>query len=117
MGTTPRYPTYSEIRERRLAARRAIARRVLEDMEALVRGEGGRLVVFGSLAEGGFGDGSDVDVAVFGVPGGRDEAVAARIDEALAAAGFAADVVTERYLTPSLRQRILDHGRAPGALG
>ena len=42
---------------------------------------------------------------------------AAEVDTALRLAGFSADVIPERFLPPSLRKRILDHGREPSALG
>ncbi len=111
-----RYPSYDEIRRRRLAERRAAALQALGQADALVRRSGGRLVVFGSLVEGGFTERSDLDVALFGVPPERDDAVATEVDTVLTLAGFGADVVPERFLPPTLRQRVLAHGREPGAL-
>jgi predicted nucleotidyltransferase len=78
---------------------------------------GGRLIVFGSLVEGGLHERSDIDVALFGVPAGVDSDVAAEIDTLLTLAGFTADVIAERFLGSSLRGRIMHHGREPGALG
>lgn len=112
-----RYPTYEEIRARRIAERRAAALDALRRADAVARAAGGRLVVFGSLAEGGFDERSDLDVALFGIPAGPDGDVAAEVDTLLTLAGFEADVIPERFLSPSLRERVVSNGRDPGALG
>lgn len=112
-----RYPSYEEIRARRTAERRAVALDALKRADALARAAGGRLVVFGSLAEGGFDDRSDLDVVLIGLPAGPDGDVAAEVDTLLTLAGFEADVIPERFLSPSLRDRVMSHGRDPGALG
>jgi predicted nucleotidyltransferase len=111
------YPTYSEIRARRIAARREAALRALRRADDLVRAAGGRIVVFGSLAEGGFHEHSDLDLVLFGVPSDRDLDLAAAIDTRLSLAGFEVDVIPERLLQPSLRDRVMRHGREPGDLG
>ena len=113
----PAYPTYEEIRARRIAERRALALDALTRADELVRAAGGRLVVFGSLVEGGFDERSDVDVALFGLPAGRDSDVAVDVDVILASAGFEADVIPERFLSPSLRERVVSNGLDPSALG
>lgn len=118
MTTAPSsYPTYPELRARRLAARRATAIDALKTADALARGSGGRLVVFGSLAEGGFHERSDLDVAVCGLEAPMDGRVAVEVELALADAGFAADVIPERFLPPGLAARVRAHGCEPGALG
>ena len=110
------YPSYADLRARRLAERRAAAVRVLVEAEARVREAGGRLVVFGSLAEGGFDERSDLDVALLGLEQGRDSEVAAEVDTQLSLAGFEADVIAERFLSPSLRARVIEKGREPSNL-
>jgi predicted nucleotidyltransferase len=112
-----RYPTYEDIRARRIATRRAAALDALRRADAVAHQAGGRLVVFGSLAEGGFDERSDLDVAVFGLPPDRDGDVAAEVDTMLTLAGFEADVIPERFLSPSLRERVLSNGCDPGTLG
>ncbi len=114
---TTAWPSYAELRARRIAARRAAARDALVRMDERVRVLGGRLVVFGSLAEGGFDERSDADVAVMGLPPGDDERFATEVELALGDAGVEADVHAERFLSPSLRERIERNGREPGALG
>ncbi len=109
-----RYPTYQEIRARRIAERRAAALDALRRADAAVRAAGGRLLVFGSLAEGRFDEHSDLDVALFGLPAGRDSDVAAEVDTILTLAGFEADVIPERFLSPSLHQRVVSNGCDPG---
>ena len=59
---------------------------------------------------------SDLDVALFDLPAGRDGDVAAEVDTILTLAGFQADVIPDRFLSPSLRERVVSHGRDPGAL-
>ncbi|UEM24914.1 hypothetical protein JL100_034830 (plasmid) [Skermanella mucosa] len=44
-------------------------------------------------------------------------AAALDVELALADAGFTGDVIPERFLSPSLRNRIAERGRDPGALG
>lgn len=114
---TGSYPPYAAIRARRLAARRVEAIGALRAAERLARQAGGRLLVFGSLVEGGFHERSDLDVAILGLGPPEDSQVAAAVDTALATAGFSVDVIPERLLPPSLRERILAHGREPGTLG
>ncbi|MBF0333202.1 MAG: nucleotidyltransferase domain-containing protein [Alphaproteobacteria bacterium] len=111
------YPTYDELVSDRRRALRAVALRAVRHADAKVRAAGGRLVVFGSLAEGGFDDRSDIDLAILGVAAGADERLAVEIDTDLGRAGFPCDVIPERFLTPSLRERIERHGREPSTLG
>jgi hypothetical protein len=39
------------------------------------------------------------------------------VEMALGDAGFVADIIPERFLSPSLRDRIKERGLEPGALG
>lgn len=112
-----RYPTYDELVAGRRAARRETALQAVRRAGEKVRAAGGRLVVFGSLAEGGFDESSDIDLAILGLPPGPDERLAVELDIDLGRAGFSCDVIPERFLTPSLRERIEHHGREPSALG
>ena len=73
--------------------------------------------MFGSLVDGGFGERSDLDVAILGVPSGRDSELAAEIDTLLTTAGFVTDVLPERFMAPSLRARVLSDGREHSSLG
>jgi predicted nucleotidyltransferase len=113
----PRYPTFDELRARRLAERRNAAVQAVRAAEKVAAKAGGRLVVFGSLAEGRFHERSDIDVALMAVPANRDSDVALNVELALADAGFIADVIPERFLSPSLRNRIMERGREPSTLG
>jgi predicted nucleotidyltransferase len=100
-----------------LAERRDAAVRAVRSAEELALKAGGRLVVFGSLAEGGFDERSDIDVALMSVPAGLDTDVALDVEMALGDAGFVADIIPERFLSSSLRDRIKERGREPRALG
>lgn len=111
------HPTFATLRAGRLASRRAAAIEAVKAADALARHAGGRLVVFGSLVEGRFHERSDLDVAVCGLKAPADSRVAVEVELALADAGFTADVVPERFLSPSLAARVRTHGREPGALG
>ncbi len=111
------YPSYAITRARRLETRRAEAVAALREAARLAEAAGGRLVVFGSVAEGGFHERSDIDVAVCGLGPPADSELAAAVDTALAAAGFEADVLPERVMSPSLGRRVVMNGREPGALG
>ena len=115
-GVTMTYPSFAELRERRIASRRAAALVALSDAEVLVASAGGRLVVFGSLAEGGFHERSDIDLAIFGLGAPQDEAMACEVDTMLTSAGFEVDVITERFMSPSRRSRVEAHGREPSTL-
>ena len=88
-----RYPSHDQIVAGRIAAPRAQAVQALRQADARVRAAGGRLVVFGSLAEGGFDERSDIDVAILGVPAGPDRTLAVEVDTDLSLAGFACDVI------------------------
>jgi len=111
------YPTYDELRSRRLAERRDDAVRAVRAAEKLALEAGGRLIVFGSLAEGGFDERSDIDIALMSIPAGQDTDVALDVELALADAGFVAEIIPERFLSPSLCNRIKERGREPSALG
>lgn len=113
----PDYPTYDEIVASRIGARRAEGLRALQLADDKVRGVGGRLVVFGSLVEGGFDERSDIDAALLGLFAGDDERLAVESDTDLVRAGFASDIVPGRFLTPWLRDRIERPSRETSALG
>jgi len=110
------YPTYAEIKARRVASRREAALRALRRADDLVRAAGGRIVVFGSLAEGGFHERSDVDLALLDLPPELDTKLEAKVFNIFEDEGFEADVIAERFLSPRLRQRVQDRGRPPAAL-
>src|SRR5437879_1269136 len=112
-----RYKTYNEIRNARIADRRTRALAALDHAQEIASAVGYRLVVFGSPVEGGFHEASDIDVALFGDPAAGTMDAVAEVDTAPRLAGFSADVMPERSLPPSLRKRILDHGRDRSALG
>jgi predicted nucleotidyltransferase len=105
------------IRRARTDARRREAVAALRNAESIARSAGGHLLVFGSLVEGEFHENSDIDVALVGIAPGPDLEAASRVETSLRLAGFSADVVPERFLTPSLRERIARVGKEPGALG
>jgi predicted nucleotidyltransferase len=88
----------------------------LREVDEMVRGAGGRLVVFGSLAEGGFREDSDIDMAILGLPPERDMAVAGNVELTFVRAGLEADVITERFLTATLRERVAVSGKEFRAL-
>lgn len=111
------YPRYDEIKRTRVARRREAALAVLRRVGEMAREAGGRVVAFGSIVEGGFDESSDLDLAIFGLPPGPDAALAVRIDTEVRAAGFAVDVVPERFLPPRLKKRILRNGEKQRALG
>jgi predicted nucleotidyltransferase len=113
----PPYPSFDELRSRRLAERRNAAVQAVRAAENIAAEAGGRLVVFGSLAEGGFHERSDINVALMAIPADRDSDVALDVELALADAGFIAEVTPERFLSPSLRNRIVERGREPSTLG
>src|SRR5450432_4415472 len=97
------YPTYEELRASRLSVRRADACRLMVAIEERAAQLDARIVVFGSLVEGGFDERSDIDVAIFGLPPGRDQEVAIEIEILISAAGYVADVIPERFLPASLK--------------
>ena len=102
----------SRRKERRAAAVRAV-RRVARKVEAA----GGRVVVFGSLVEGGFDERSDIDLALMGLPNGVDEEFSTQIFLDMEDMGFACDAIPERFLSPSLLERVRSHGRESRSLG
>jgi predicted nucleotidyltransferase len=113
---SPRYPTFDELRSRRLAERREAAVQAVRNAEKIALEAGGKLVVFGSLAEGGFHERSDIDIALMSIPADQDADVAVDVELALADAGFVSIITPERFLSPSLRDRIKERGREPCAL-
>lgn len=110
------YPTYAEIKARQLAERRAAAMRALRRADEVVRAAGGRMVVFGSLAEDRFHQRSDIDVALFGLPAPVDSELETQVFLICEEEGFDADVIAERFLSPPLRQRVLSRGKELSAL-
>lgn len=110
------YPTYAEIKARQLAERREAAMRALGRADEVVRAAGGRMIVFGSLAENRFHQGSDIDLALFGLPAPLDAQVETRVFLICEEEGFEADVIAERFLSPSLRQRVISRGKELSSL-
>lgn len=118
MATAAReYPTYQELRARRLAEMRARGLDALRRAETEVAAHGGWLRVFGSFAEGGLHDESDIDVVICGVPVDRERDMVTLVEDILDEADFASDIFIERRLSDSLRQRVLQRGRAVADLG
>jgi len=113
---TRQFPRYDELPRTRLAERRSQAIDALRAIDQFVLSAGGRLVVFGSLVEGGFSERSDIDLALFGIPAGRDTDVAIEIGLRLADAGFSANIIPERFLSTSSRQRMNKRGQAVRSL-
>jgi len=101
---------------RRIARVRAEAIRALRAAERSAQEWGGRLVVFGSLVEGGFDERSDIDVALFDLPRDREADIEAEVDTLLSLEGFEVDVVRARSAGSSLKNRILIHGCDAGDL-
>lgn len=110
---SPRYPTIDELRARRLAERREAAVQAVRSAEKIALQAGGKLVVFGSLAEGRFHECSDIDIALMSIPADRDADIAVNVELALADAGFVSIITAERFLSPSLHDRIKERGREP----
>ena len=109
-------PPLSEIIANRIAARRLAAVNVLHEAQTLVEAEGGQLVVFGSLVEGGFDEHSDLDVALLGLNPDRAVDLASQVGVIIGMRGFAADIIPEQFLSDSLRQRIDCHGKQARSL-
>ena len=102
--------------EREHAAQEEEIRRLLDCVNPVARALRerfgvGRIILFGSLAWGGFHAGSDVDFAVEGLP-------AERIDEAAADSSAIARRTVEIFriedLPEAFRQRVLSEGTAVG---
>jgi predicted nucleotidyltransferase len=115
MPDATRLPTYAEIQARHLAAHRRRALAAARAAAAEARAAGARLLVFGSLAAGGFHRGSDLDLALDG-PTERLPDLAASIAGIAAAHGVAVDVVRLDQAPPRLAARIRDQGRDPAGL-
>jgi len=111
------WPTLTDIRHRRVAARRRAALAALREADALLFASGGQILVFGSLAEGGFDEDSDIDAAICGLPTECDDQIATKIDTLLRLRGFDCDIQPLRRFPDSLRKRIAANGCVPGALG
>ncbi|WP_376087220.1 nucleotidyltransferase family protein [Roseomonas sp. CCTCC AB2023176] len=109
------YPTYEEIRARRLAALRAEAIAAARAAAEAGARHGVRVVVFGSVATGRMHERSDLDLAL---DGPKEAQRAADTDVWLAAAdhGFESDVVLMAYASASLLATIRRDGRDPADL-
>lgn len=109
------YPTYAEIRGRRLAALRAKAIAAARAAAEAGARHGARVVVFGSVATGRMHEGSDLDLAL---DGPREAQLAAHTDVWVAAfdRGFESDVVPMVHASPSLLETIRRDGRDPADL-
>jgi predicted nucleotidyltransferase len=113
----PRYPRYDRLLEARRSERKRRAIDALRRADALARSEGGKLIVFGSLVEGGFDERSDIDVALTGLAESNEIRLLLGVERILAEAGFATDVIVERHMPESLRRRVRNHGREISHLG
>jgi predicted nucleotidyltransferase len=102
-----RFHEAAEARAQRAAAARALLPRLVRH---LAEGYGVRRVwLHGSLAEGGFHERSDIDLAAEGfAPDAAPFRAAAELDEL--ARPFAVDLVPLEDARPSLRARVLQHG-------
>lgn len=97
-------------REAAAAATRAAALRVrADDVAAVLRSEFGatEVILFGSLVEGDVHAGSDVDLAVRGIPPGRYFEALARAADLL---GCDVDLVELETARPALLSRIQETG-------
>jgi predicted nucleotidyltransferase len=111
----PSFPTYAEIRDRQLTAHRARALSAARAGAVAARAACARLLVFGSLVEGRFHRGSDLDVALEGPATGLAD-LALTVERIAAAHGIAADVVRLDQAPPRLAARIRERGRDPAEL-
>lgn len=95
-----------------VAARRDALRARLGDVAECLRERHGaeRVVLFGSLAWGGFHARSDVDLAVEGVDGPELDRAAADVERLLP--GVVVELFALEDLPASFRRRILDRGEA-----
>ena len=104
-----RFRKRDEAMARLAAEARAILPRLVSH---LVEAHGARRVwLFGSLAEGGFEEDSDIDLAVEGLPAGAAPfRAAAELDDL--ARPFRVDLVPIEDASDALRERILQHGES-----
>ena len=102
-----RFRAQEHARERRAAQARAVLPRLVRH---LVERYGARRIwLFGSLADGAFGEGSDIDLAAEGLPAGPAAfRAAAELDDL--ARPFGVDLVPLEDAHPPLRARIVDRG-------
>jgi predicted nucleotidyltransferase len=114
MGVTPA-ETAATLRQRSAEARRQAeihAAAVREQALGIVRGllpPGARAWLIGSLAWGGFGVRSDIDLVLSGVAGPRETEIEVAVCRATATE---VDVLTFEFLPPAFRERIEREGMA-----
>lgn len=113
----PAWPTYAELRARHLAEHRARAVAAARAAAEVAAREGAKVTVFGSLAEGRFHRGSDLDLdlALEG-PAERLRDLAEAIAALVERHDITADVVRLDQAPPLLAARIREHGRDPAGL-
>jgi len=93
----------------RLDALRVTLEAALPDLARVLTDAGAeRVLAFGSLISGGLHDGSDIDLAVIGLP---PERYFATLAELLARAPVAVDLVELELAPPSLAAHVLATGR------
>jgi predicted nucleotidyltransferase len=114
MATSP-HDTVVTLQQRSARARAAAlkhAEEVREQVVALVRGQlpaGARAWLVGSLAWGGFGERSDVDLVLDGVSGPLATAIEIAVTKA---ADVEVDLLALRELSPSFQSRVKQEGFA-----
>lgn len=108
---------YADILAERLARRRSAAIAAIRAAAAVAAAHGGTIRVFGSLAEGGFDDRSDVDLIVFGCAGHDKTDLDLALRDPFEDVGIPVDIVFEDEAPDSLRARVEQTGRAADSLG
>jgi len=114
MPTSP-HDTVVTLQQRSARAREAALKRAGEvraQVVALVRGElspGARAWLIGSLAWGGFGERSDVDLVLDGVSGPLATAIEIAVTKAT---GVEVDLLAWHALSPSFQSRVQQEGLA-----
>lgn len=109
MSAADAYPDWATLQARHIAARRAQAVRAARAAAAAAAPFGVRVIVFGSLAAGGFHRRSDLDLALEGPETALYEAGNAAFTAA-ARLGFEPDIVCLDIAPPGLRARIEETG-------
>jgi predicted nucleotidyltransferase len=114
MPTSP-HDTVVTLQQRSARARETALKRADEvraQVVALVRGQlpaGARAWLIGSLAWGGFGERSDVDLVLDGVSGPLATAIEIAVTKAT---GVEVDLLTWHALSPSFQSRVQQEGLA-----
>lgn len=110
MSADTAYPDWASLQARHIAERRARAVRAARAAAAAAAPFGVRVIVFGSLATGGFHRRSDLDLALEG-PVPAMERATGPVFGAAADKGFEPDIVRLDLASPRLVERIGETGR------